>query len=146
MTKAALLASTAAPPAPQSPGPKPSKAQSSTRPNRPRVTEVPPRRRQARRRGTTSNEADDGEGEAGGEDKPDQLVPDPQVWREFGITSMTGWRWTNDPELGFPPPIKIRTRCFRSRRAIEAFKQALMERALREHRTKRGREEAADAR
>jgi hypothetical protein len=22
------------------------------------------------------------------------LVPDPQVWREFGVTPMTGWRWT----------------------------------------------------
>ena len=37
----------------------------------------------------------------------DTLVPDPQVQREFGITSMTLWRWTNDPLLGFPPPIKI---------------------------------------
>lgn len=54
---------------------------------------------------------------------PDTLVPDPQVWKEFGISSMTGWRWTNDPDLKFPPPIKIRNRCFRSRRAIEEFKQ-----------------------
>jgi predicted DNA-binding transcriptional regulator AlpA len=59
-------------------------------------------------------------------DAPDQLVPDPQVWREFGISSMTGWRWTRDPTLGFPPPIKIRTRCFRSRRALEEFKRRMV--------------------
>ena len=63
---------------------------------------------------------------------PDVLVPDPQVWREFGITSMTGWRWTKDPELNFPPPIKIRKRCFRSRRQIEEFKQRMLRRAIAE--------------
>jgi predicted DNA-binding transcriptional regulator AlpA len=61
-------------------------------------------------------------------DSPDTLVPDPQVWREFGISSMTGWRWTRDPTLGFPPPIKIRTRCFRSRRALEEFKRRMVAR------------------
>ena len=45
-------------------------------------------------------------------DERDDLVPDPVVWREFGVTSMTGWRWDRDPELialGWPPPIRIRT-------------------------------------
>jgi len=50
------------------------------------------------------------------------LVPDPQVWREFGVTPMTGWRWTHDEALNFPQPIKIRNRCFRSRPEIEEFK------------------------
>jgi predicted DNA-binding transcriptional regulator AlpA len=59
-------------------------------------------------------------------DPPDELIPDPTVWKEFGISSMTGWRWTNDPALGFPPPVKIRNRKFRSRRALEAFKQRLL--------------------
>lgn len=54
---------------------------------------------------------------------PDQLVPDPIVAKEFGgISLMTLYRWTNDPKLGFPPPIKIRTKNFRSRRALEDFK------------------------
>lgn len=57
----------------------------------------------------------------------DDLVPDPQVWREFGVTSMTGYRWTRDPNLGFPPVIKIRTRNFRSRRALEEFKQRMVQ-------------------
>jgi hypothetical protein len=54
------------------------------------------------------------------------LVPDPQVWREFGITPMTGWRWTHDKALNFPQPIKIRNRCFRSRPEIEEFKERMM--------------------
>ena len=29
--------------------------------------------------------------EGAGDDDVDTLVPDPQVWRELGITSMTGW-------------------------------------------------------
>ena len=62
--------------------------------------------------------------------RPDELVPDPTVWREFGISSMTGWRWTRDPELNFPPPIKIRNRCFRSRRALEAFKERMLRETL----------------
>lgn len=62
--------------------------------------------------------------------QPDELVPDPVVWREFGISSMTGWRWTHDLELGFPPPIKIRNRCFRSRRALEEFKVRMMRQAI----------------
>jgi hypothetical protein len=56
-------------------------------------------------------------------DEPDQLIPDPIVWREFGVSSMTGHRWTNDPDLDFPPIIKIRDRNYRSRRALEQFKQ-----------------------
>jgi hypothetical protein len=35
---------------------------------------------------------------------------------------MTGWRWTRDAQLDFPPVIKIRERNYRRRRAIEAFK------------------------
>ena len=60
----------------------------------------------------------------------DELVPDPVVWRELGITAMTGWRYTNDPALGFPPVIKIRTRNFRSRHQLEEFKQRLLRDAM----------------
>jgi hypothetical protein len=44
---------------------------------------------------------------------------------------MTGWRWTRDADLDFPPPIKIRNRCFRSRRKIEDFKDRMMREAVR---------------
>jgi predicted DNA-binding transcriptional regulator AlpA len=60
----------------------------------------------------------------------DHLVPDPQVEKEFGVTSMTVWRWDNDPELGFPLPILIRGRKYRSRKELESFKQRLMSEAL----------------
>ena len=60
----------------------------------------------------------------------DSLVPDPVVWRELGISAMTGWRWTRDPNLRFPPAIQIRKRNFRSRRAIEEFKAKMMRAAI----------------
>lgn len=60
----------------------------------------------------------------------DHLVPDPQVWKELGISSMTGWRWTHDPELGFPGPVKIRNRNFRSRRALEDFKARMLRQSI----------------
>ena len=65
------------------------------------------------------------------EQAPDQLVPDPVVAEEFGgVTLMTLYRWTKDPTLGFPPPVKIRNKNFRSRRAIEDFKARLMHKAI----------------
>jgi hypothetical protein len=62
--------------------------------------------------------------------QPDTLVPDPVVRREFGVTAMTIFRWTHDPELNFPPIIKVRKRNFRSRRALEEFKARLVAQAL----------------
>jgi hypothetical protein len=62
---------------------------------------------------------------------PDSLVPDAQVCREFGITRMSLHRWDRDPTLGFPPAVTIRGRNFRSRAAIEAFKQQLWRDAIR---------------
>jgi hypothetical protein len=59
------------------------------------------------------------------------LVPDPQVCREFQITSMTLWRWDHDPELEFPPPVRIRKRKFRYRGALEDFKRQLPRNARR---------------
>jgi predicted DNA-binding transcriptional regulator AlpA len=65
---------------------------------------------------------------------PDEMVPDPQVCREFGITGMTLYRWTKDPKMGFPPPIKFSNkptgRNYRSRRQLEAFKARMMQRAI----------------
>jgi hypothetical protein len=64
-------------------------------------------------------------------DLPDNVpdeVPDPQVAREFNVTLMTLWRWDRDhrlAELGWEPPIKIRTRNYRRRRTLEKFKLAL---------------------
>jgi hypothetical protein len=61
---------------------------------------------------------------------PDEHVPDPQVARELGVTLMTLWRYTHDPNLGFPPPIKLRNRNFRSRRMLEEFKERMLRSAI----------------
>jgi hypothetical protein len=61
---------------------------------------------------------------------PEVLVPDPQVWREFNISSMTLYRWSRDPALGFPPAVKINSRNFRSRRLLEDFKARLLSEAI----------------
>jgi hypothetical protein len=64
--------------------------------------------------------------------KPDELVPDPIVRREFNITEMTLHRWTNDPALDFPAKIKIRGHNFRSRNALEAFKERQIRTAIKQ--------------
>ena len=64
------------------------------------------------------------------ETSPDELVPDPEVCREFKICSMTLSRWSGDPKLSFPPAIKIKTRNYRSRRQLEAFKEQLLRTAI----------------
>jgi hypothetical protein len=63
-------------------------------------------------------------------DEIDELVPDPQVCREFQITPMTLWRWDHDLELKFPLAIRIRRRKFRRRRALEDFKRQLVRNAI----------------
>jgi hypothetical protein len=63
-------------------------------------------------------------------DAPDTLVPDAEVCREFGVTSMSLWRWDHDLDLNFPPPIRLRKRKFRSRRQLDAFKSALIADAI----------------
>jgi|HubBroStandDraft_6_1064221.scaffolds.fasta_scaffold2332601_1 hypothetical protein len=67
------------------------------------------------------------------DDAPDQLVPDPQVQKEFSVCAMTMDRWDKDPkmaELGWPPPIRIKIRKYRSRRLIERFKASLVKAAI----------------
>jgi hypothetical protein len=61
----------------------------------------------------------------------DELVPDPQVCREFGVTPMTVWRWERDPQLDFPAKIKIRTRNYRSRRALNEFRERMVREGVR---------------
>jgi hypothetical protein len=60
----------------------------------------------------------------------DTFVPDPKVWRELGISSMTWWRWQRDPEINFPPRIQIRGRNFRSRKQLERWKAEMLRRSI----------------
>jgi hypothetical protein len=57
-------------------------------------------------------------------DVADTFVPDPQVWKELGISSMTGWRWQRDPSLNF------RRRNFRSRKQLERWKAEMLRRSI----------------
>jgi hypothetical protein len=68
----------------------------------------------------------------------DQLVPDTVVLREFGVCSMTLSRWSKDPALNFPAAIKIKSRNYRSRRELEAFKAALLRKAISERAPEKG--------
>ncbi len=71
--------------------------------------------------------------------EPDALVPDPVVWRELGVTPMTGWRYARDPDLGFPAAIKIRHRNFRSRRALEDWKAKMVRRSTAQREQRRAK-------
>jgi len=71
------------------------------------------------------------------DDKPDTFdtfVPDNLVALELGgVSLMTLYRWSNDPNIDFPPPIKMNGRNYRSRRKIERFKKRLQQQALDTH-------------
>jgi predicted DNA-binding transcriptional regulator AlpA len=136
--KAALMCSTAQS-APAMRSPTPVNKPEATR-KRPSTHRDLPRKAAARRRPQlqhrdqdSDDDSDDGEPAA-----PDELVPDPAVCREFGIVSMTLWRWTRDKELQFPPAVQIRGRNFRSRRQLQAFKERMIRAAV----VQRDREEA----
>jgi len=81
--------------------------------------------------------------------KHDELVPDPQAQRELNITAMTMWRWDRDQtliEAGWPPPIRIRNRKFRSRQALEEFKSGMARRAIAERAKTEGEAAAPETR
>jgi hypothetical protein len=68
--------------------------------------------------------------DATGPPPEDFLIPDPVIAKEFHITLMTLWRWTNDEQLGFPPAVQIRGKNFRSRNQIEQFKRDMVRKAI----------------
>jgi hypothetical protein len=65
----------------------------------------------------------------------DELVPDKVARRECGgVTAMCIWRWDRDPAklaMGWPKPVKIGRRNYRSRKALEAFKRVVFAQAAR---------------
>jgi hypothetical protein len=63
----------------------------------------------------------------------DDLLPSGEVRRLLGnVTSMTIWRWTTDPSVGFPPPDKvIRKRKYWYRRTITDFQSRITSRETR---------------
>jgi hypothetical protein len=49
------------------------------------------------------------------------LVPETQVAARYGVVPRTLARWDLDPDLGFPPPVVIRRRRYRSLAELEAW-------------------------
>lgn len=67
------------------------------------------------------------------EDDFDKFVPERLVLEEFEVTPMTIHRWDNDEKLrksGWPPPIYIRGRKYRSRKMLQEFKDRFLKRAI----------------
>lgn len=54
-------------------------------------------------------------------DNEKRYVPDPQVCRRYGISSMTLWRWDRNPDLNFPPPMRINRRKYRDAAALDEW-------------------------
>jgi hypothetical protein len=50
-----------------------------------------------------------------------QLLPEARVSERYGVSRMTLRRWDADPKIGFPAPIYIRKRRYRSRAELDAF-------------------------
>ena len=60
---------------------------------------------------------------------PDGLIPDKQVRALFGnVSSMALWRWTKCD--GFPPKVKILGRNYRSRKAVEEYRDRKIREAM----------------
>jgi predicted DNA-binding transcriptional regulator AlpA len=57
------------------------------------------------------------------------LIPDPEVARQLGVTLMTIWRWDHDPSMGFPKPIRLRTRKYRRASDLIAWRDSLVREA-----------------
>jgi predicted DNA-binding transcriptional regulator AlpA len=58
-------------------------------------------------------------------DTNDDYLTGPDIDRRYKRSSQTRWRWSKDPELGFPKPIKIKNRLLYRRSEIEAFERRM---------------------
>ena len=50
-----------------------------------------------------------------------QLLPDRKVAERYGVCRRTLFRWDRNPTLGFPPPVRINNRKYRSVAELDAF-------------------------
>jgi hypothetical protein len=50
-------------------------------------------------------------------------LPAPLVWKRYGITPMTGWRWERDPDIDFPLPMVVNRRKFYLVSDLEAWER-----------------------
>ncbi len=55
----------------------------------------------------------------------DYYLTGPDIDRRYKRSAQTRWRWSKDPELGFPKPMKIKNRLLYRRSEIEAFERRM---------------------
>ena len=55
----------------------------------------------------------------------DDYLTGADIDRRYKRSSQTRWRWSKDPELGFPKPMKIKNRLLYRRSEIEAFERRM---------------------
>jgi predicted DNA-binding transcriptional regulator AlpA len=58
-------------------------------------------------------------------DHNDEYLTGPDLDRRYKRSSQTRWRWSKDPELGFPKPIRIKNRLLYSRSEIEEWERRM---------------------
>jgi hypothetical protein len=58
-------------------------------------------------------------------DEIKKYLTGPQVDRRYNVTSQSRWRWSKDPTLNFPTPLKIKGRTFYSISELEEFERRL---------------------
>jgi hypothetical protein len=58
-------------------------------------------------------------------DTEEEYLTGSDINRRFKRSAQTRRRWSKDPELGFPKPIKIKNRLFYRKSEIEAFERRM---------------------
>jgi predicted DNA-binding transcriptional regulator AlpA len=59
-------------------------------------------------------------------DTNDEYLTGPEVDRRYKRSPQTRQRWMKDPKLGFPKPMKIKTKLYYRKSEIEAFDRRMM--------------------
>ena len=59
-------------------------------------------------------------------DSEDEYLTGVEVERRYKRSWQTRQRWSKDPELGFPKPMKIKNRLFYRKSELEAFDRRMM--------------------
>ena len=54
-----------------------------------------------------------------------EYLTGPDLDRRYKRSSQTRWRWSKDPQLGFPKPIRIKNRLLYRRSEIEEWERCM---------------------
>lgn len=58
-------------------------------------------------------------------DATDEYLTTADLKQRYNRSSQTFWRWDNDPELGFPRPMRIKNRLFYRKSEIENWERRM---------------------